>query len=357
MTQTAAVQFPLSVEELSTQWLDRVFAMREGAPRVIGSEVERIIWGTATKVIMRVVCEDSSGKRFTRGVCVKGRFDERLKDYYDLGVLFVLEAAFYRDVAPTLPIPLPECYYADEDTENGVVILENLVERQATFGDPCASLTAAQVAQVLDILAVLHATTWHWKPGNFPWLRIGSPSQRVGIKAMAAGGRFKDLSSRPEVAAFMSRPYADEERILSALETLWLRDDASALYALSHGDAHIGQLYFNPDGQAGLLDWQGIALMPWAKDVAYFIGSALSVPDRRHHERDLLASYLQALERSGGPRISPADAWQEYRVQMLQGIVWAVVTEQMQPIEAIRALNERYLTAMSDLGTMAALGL
>jgi hypothetical protein len=356
MRQAVATKLPSAVEELTTDWLRQAFSSRADGPRVIAADVEHIIWGTATKVIMRVACEERGGSR-SIGICVKGGFDERLRLYYDLGILFVLEAAFYRDVAPILSIPLPEFFYADEDGENGVIVLENLICRGATFGDPCKPLNASQVAQVLEVLAQLHATTWGWKAGKFPWLSVGSPSQRKGIRAMAAGGRFSDLSSRPEVARYMTPPYADEEMVLSALATLWSRDDASASLALCHGDAHMGQLYIEPDGRAGLLDWQSIALMPWAKDVAYFIGSALSVPDRRHHERDLLATYLQVLERHGGPRIAADDAWQQYRVQMLQGIVWAVVTEQMQPIAVIEALNERYLTAMADLGTMAALGL
>jgi aminoglycoside phosphotransferase (APT) family kinase protein len=171
-----------------------------------------------------------------------------------------------------------------------------------------------------------------------------------------AGDRFDVLGSRREVTSFRTPPYADRERILSALSSLWERNDANPNIVLCHGDAHVGQLYFERDGRAGLLDWQSIGLMPWAKDVAYFMGSALSVADRRNHERDILAAYLQALKRNGGPQISVADAWDEYRAQMLQGLVWMVVTEQMQPIEVTAALNERYLSAVSDLDSLGVLG-
>lgn len=349
-------RFPANVEQLTTKWLDKAFAQKPDAPKVVDSKTDRIIWGTATKVLMTANCESADGTRFNKEICVKGGFDERLRKYYDLGVMFLQEAVFYRDVAPQLNIVLPECLYADDNGADGVVILENLIARGGTFADPCKPLTPEQAAPVLELMAELHAVTWNWPTSKYPWLVIGSPSQRDGITAMAAGDRFQELSTRPQVARSITPPYGDGAHMMSALRYLWERDDKSSMLALCHGDAHIGQLYFEPDGRAGLLDWQSIAMMPYAKDLAYFIASALTVEDRRKHERDLIAGYLQALHKRGGPNISLDDAWAEYRVQMLQGMVWIVVTENMQPIEVIETLNERYLTAMRDLDTLGALG-
>jgi hypothetical protein len=92
--------------------------------------------------------------------------------------------------------------------------------------------------------------------------------------------------------------------------------------------------------------------MPWAKDVAYFIGGALTIADRRDHEQGLLKAYLDALAAAGGPAIPWEEAWKDYRRQMLQGICWTLVTEHMQPLEAIAVMNERYLTAIRDLATL-----
>ncbi|MET0547456.1 MAG: phosphotransferase [Caulobacterales bacterium] len=348
--------FPRNVEALTTDWLDKAFAQKPNAPRVLDSKTDRIIWGTATKVLMNATCKDAAGNTFNKDICVKGGFDERLRQYYDLGVMFLQEAVFYRDVAPQLDILLPECLYADDNGSDGVVVLENLAARGATFGDPTKPLTPNQALPILEMMAELHAVTWNWPTSKYPWLVLGSPSQRDGITAMAAGDRFRELSTRPQVARSITPPYGDGELMMSALRYLWERDDKSSALALGHGDAHIGQLYFEPDGRAGLLDWQSIAMMPYAKDIAYFLGSALTVDDRRAHERDLIAAYLQALQKRGGPKIALSETWEEYRAQMLQGMVWIVVTENMQPIEVIETLNERYLTAMRDLDTLGALG-
>jgi len=151
--------------------------------------------------------------------------------------------------------------------------------------------------------------------------------------------------------------YRDRDRVHNALRKLWELDDASDQLAVGHGDAHLGQTFIEIDGTPGLLDWQSVAIMPWAKDVAYFIGSALTVQDRRAHERDLLAYYLRALRAQGGPALDSHSAWGDYRIQMLHGMVWPVVTEQMQPIAAIAAMSERFLSAIGDLDPISALGL
>jgi hypothetical protein len=49
----------------------------------------------------------------------------------------------------------------------------------------------------------------------------------------------------------------------------------------------------------GFVDWQTVAVGPWVHDVNYFLVSALDVPDRRVHDRDLLGHYLKALATFG----------------------------------------------------------
>ena len=349
----SAVPLPMAIEELDLEWLGKV--LPNGAlAQVLASRVDRVIWGTATKALLTVDIRDADGTRRSEAICVKGPFDESLRNYYDLGVMFVIEAAFYRDVAPGLNIPLPKCFYASEDGKYGVVILENMTARGCTFAHPKYAMSVDQAAIVLDILAELHGRTWGWRTDRFPWLQLGSPSGRVGVSAMGEGDRYDALCARPEVSQFLPADYRDRDRTMAALRRLWSNDDKRSELSLGHGDPHIGQVYFEPGGAPGLLDWQSVGMMPGMKDVAYFLGGAVSVADRRAHERDLLAGYLSTLHDSGGPRLSVNDIWDDYRAQMLQGIVWALVTEQMQPIEAIAALNERYLTAMRDLGSLEA---
>lgn len=342
---------PLEIDQLDLRWLGHVLRGKD-IRQVVNIECEKVIWGTATKVLMRLDVEAPAGATRSLRICVKGPFDATLRQYYDLGIMFVLEAAFYRDVAPLLDVRLPLCHHAAEDGAYGIVILEDMVAAGCTFASPERAATPEQASSVLEVMAGVHRGTSGWKEGRFPWLRLGSVSGRVGIMAMGEGDRFQDLCARPEVASALLDGYRDKNRVMSALRKLWDKDDARSDLVLGHGDAHFGQVYFDAQGKAGLLDWQSIGMMPMMKDVAYFLGGALTVEDRRRHERELLAGYLNAVARNGGPVVDLEAAWQDYCAQMLQGIVWALVTEKMQSSEIIAAFNERYGAAMSDLGAL-----
>jgi len=95
--------------------------------------------------------------------------------------------------------------------------------------------------------------------------------------------------------------------------------DRSGPHCFLHVDPHLGNLYIDADGVAGLLDWQAPRRGPWVHDFAYFLISSLDVLDRREWERPLLQHYLDAL-RAHGVAAVPAfeDAWLAYRQQEFQ---------------------------------------
>jgi hypothetical protein len=352
------LEFPTNVDALTPTWIRLALSVRHPRLQIRAIKPQRVIWGTATKAFYELDYEGTPADcALPRFICVKGSFDERLRAYYDLGIIFVTEAAFYRDVAPQLGILLPKVLFADENGKEGVVVLEDLAARSVSFGDPTQAWTPEQVVRVLDVLAQMHATTWGWVAGDpLRWLTLGSRAQREGLRAMMSGDRFRELTARPQVRPYLSRTCSDHDRILQGFRRLWELDDQDPDLALGHGDAHLGQTFIQTDGSVGLLDWQSVAIMPWSKDVSYFIGSALTVEDRRTHERELLELYLRSLEARGGPSLDRHSAWQAYRMQMLHGMVWPVVTEQMQSVGVISALCERFLTAIADLDPLGVLG-
>ena len=50
------------------------------------------------------------------------------------------------------------------------------------------------------------------------------------------------------------------------------------------------------------------------RDVSYFLNMAMSIDDRRHHDRDLLRTYLDRRAAAGGSEITFDDAWHAHRV-------------------------------------------
>src|SRR5262249_36281789 len=65
-----------------------------------------------------------------------------------------------------------------------------------------------------------------------------------------------------------------------------------------HGDTHLGNLYFDTDGEPGFFDSLP-HLAPAMYEVSYHVTCALDVPVRRQHERALVAHYREELIRNG----------------------------------------------------------
>ena len=73
---------------------------------------------------------------------------------------YEIEASFYRELAPGLPVALPECFYAAYDAapDEYVVLLADL--GSAEPGDQLAGLSPDDAAAAIGELAALHAAGW-----------------------------------------------------------------------------------------------------------------------------------------------------------------------------------------------------
>jgi aminoglycoside phosphotransferase (APT) family kinase protein len=98
-------------------------------------------------------------------------------------------------------------------------------------------------------------------------------------------------------------------------------------FTLTHGDFRLDNMLFDAnDGRDRLavLDWQSPAIGIGAVDVAYFMGLALSVEDRRRHERHLLERYLEHLRGYGVRDYGYDDLYRDYRLTLLSGVSTAI---------------------------------
>ena len=115
---------------------------------------------------------------------------------------------------------------------------------------------------------------------------------------------------------------------------------SATLGCVVHGDAHIGNAYVELNGRVSFVDWQTVAIGHWVHDVNYFLVSALDVPDRRAHERDLLGHYLKTLATFGVTAPGLDEAWSDYRRATVHGFLgWLCDLDQWQPAEVNTATN------------------
>jgi aminoglycoside phosphotransferase (APT) family kinase protein len=266
-----------------------------------------------------------------------------------------VEVGFYREVRSGLDLEAPHLVGARFDGRTGrfVIVLEDLAARDAVFCDTLTRLTTDQTAQVLSQLARLHGAT----SGRLPtvgWLGTNSgdallPLIGASLPRLAA----KVAERTPELAAT-----ADGERLLRTYRR-WAADLDTGPPSVLHGDPHPGNLYLLGDGGgAGLLDWQAVRRGHPLRDVTYHLVLGMTVPDRRAHERDLLAHYTAELAAHGGPVVDADDAWQQHRRMAAYAYVAAVFTSGLgglQNAEIADAGLRRSSAAVADLESAALL--
>jgi Phosphotransferase enzyme family len=357
MFMAASEKLPRSIEELTPQWLNG--AIRSHCPdiTVTSATIEKIIWGTATKVLMDVqYAGDYQKYGIPHKLCVKGELDERVRQAI-AGITMTgtqVEADFYNDLAPKLGLPLPRHWYGGSEPGMGILILDNLTAVNGTFGAPTEPWTPDLVSKAFDILAKLHASTWDKKYPELTWLQVGAANVRQYNEFLMSDGHWKEHFVRPEVFQ-LPAALADRERGLNALRNLWRYDDTNA-HCVIHGDAHLGNTAIDASGQPYFIDWAGPCYSCWAFDVSNFMVGALTVADRRANERDLISHYLDRLAFHGGPALNRAEAWDDFRRHILNGLVWTTLPTALQSTENVHAMGERYSAALIDHDTFKLMG-
>jgi hypothetical protein len=265
------------------------------------------------------------------------------------------EARFYKYLAPALTIPVPRCWFADlqDETNQGVVILDDLRQYGVAFGKGGMTYSVDEVAAGLELQATWHAATWdRTGPATAPWLTTQSPFFRHAMETMFLTPHNVERMLHTPQTASLGGGLRDQPRLWAGMQRLWTIQEQSIL-CLSHYDAHIGNTYRVPGELAPrFLDWQVFCLAPWADDVAYFMVGALDIADRREHEESLLRHYLEVLAGHGAAAPTFADAMLDVNRHHLHGVMWAFTPPQIQDPESCAAMAERHSQACIDHDTL-----
>jgi hypothetical protein len=341
---------PAHADEITADWMTQMLQQRFPGVVIDSIRQTHFIDGTAQK--LRFELDYAPGWRFEgapNSLWVKGGFDPK-------GVIqgdaFANEVRFFADIAPDLRCLVPQSYGGaiDKKTNNGVVLLEDLLVCGATFGSATSPLSPDQAARVLELLAAVHAQFWGPRRINAPdWLRPGGSiaatgmvDQYFGLWPMAAPlPRFSHLTATQR----------DRPRMQAALNAL-MTDLRRRGDCLLHGDSQAGNLFFNRGGQPGYLDWQHCMLGVWAFDVCGMLVPGLTVEDRRRHQHDLLHHYLGALVGHGVEPPPFEQAWFDYARYAIWAFMWTMCPVTAHPEEVCSLNSERACAAIEDLGSV-----
>lgn len=352
---TRQERLPRDYGAIDAAWMTRFLAPRYPGIEVESLETLQFIEGHTSKARVRLTL-NAAGREaaIPTHLCLKANWTDNDRS----SPVCVQEARFYHDLPDFLRIPAPRCYMADWDDDGqgqqGIILLEDLVERGGTFSSSASGVSIADAYRAVDSLADLHGNSWG-RPelDRLAWLQTSlGPDTPVDDYWRLLEDVIAVRRDDPEWLAVLPDWIAEApDRLYAAFQQLCReeRADPSPL-CLIHGDAHLGNCYRSPDGSRIWFDWQLPRRgRPW-RDYSYFIIGSLDVADRRAHEKALFDHYLARLGERG-VTLDRERAWIDYR----RWIVWGLIAwlTNINPHEPSRDPLNRFSRAAEDLDLAA----
>jgi hypothetical protein len=346
------VRIPGEIGEIDATWATEALGCRYPGTVVTSLHQGTIIHGSGTKIRLLLDYNDAGhGHRLPPTMWIKTGYEphsDMIRNSY------VGEKKFYRDINRDGFVNAPYCYFGGTDaTGLTAVLLEDLLARNARFGIATAPLDVGAARRVLDMMARLHAEWWD-DPRLAELGAVGGSFATDDIIFALIDGQDWEASVAEPRGANVPARFHSREAIRSAYSRLW-EIDRTTTSCMLHGDSHLGNLFFEPDGTPGWFDWQRVMQGDWGWDVAYFLIGALEQDVCAEHEKSLLRYYLERREAYGVPEMAFDEAWLSYRRHALHGLVWIINPTTMQPVEINTAYALRFGAAVDRLECWAAL--
>lgn len=353
---TATLSVPRDWSEITPGWLTAALADRH--PGAVVESVEVVVRDDGTNRRARLAVDYAAGSG-PATVFVKAVDPEHKALIKLTSGLLHEPRLFTANVELPLEHPLVYAAVIDEAEEDFLLVMEDLVARDADPRDATRPLTVEQAADGVRGLARLHGRYWGHRVDvpELGWLEPFVPWDGMEYAPLpAALDRLGD--DAPESVHALS--------ITALVDDVWkpfVRTLTVGPPTLLHGDAHIGNTYLVPDGRGGhtvgFLDWQVARRGNFSLDLGYFLQGALTTADRRVHELALLEQYRDALGLPEDERPPLEEIWLRYRASVAHGLtLWlctASAGELWQRPDIALALAQRYAAAYEDLRCVEAI--
>ncbi|MCX2931936.1 phosphotransferase [Mycobacterium sp. CVI_P3] len=360
----AASPLARTVADLTPEWLTKVLV---GSGALDGGFVDALdvaLLGTgqAGSTVRVVPHYRGESARAPESVVVKlASLDETARRTGVMMGVYEAEVRFYRELAATVDITVPDCHLAEIDLENGwfTLVLSDL-SAAAVVGDMVRGGSVDQAATALEELIKLQTPRWDDpKLASLNWL---DPQRTKMIFTVFAQSvpvfleRFGSQLDHDEIELCERvAPRAPEW-----CDIAW----SNGPFVIQHGDYRLDNMLFGTADSAPALtviDWQASRLGPPLLDPAFYLGSCLSVSDRRDHELELLRDYHAGLVAHGVTDYSWNRCWDDYRLQCLYGLMaWAGSSTHVERTERGDALYlsgfRRHAAQALDLDAATLLG-
>jgi Ser/Thr protein kinase RdoA (MazF antagonist) len=274
--------------------------IRIGAEHGLSGAVYRVAASTATLEPVTFIVKEDSAAGIERALAFHSNMGERLVGW------------------------IPTCYGGDVDVASGTGTLYLEDVRPARQGDVLEDPGDDAARAAIRTIARVHAVSWRTRAADHAptlprWQAEAWEDKRWRDRLSRARARFRNVLTDALERRLLDLP----REVAAAVPTL-----AAGPASWIHGDAHLDNVLWRPNGRAVLLDWAGATIGPPAADVARFLVEGPPGVSADHLRRAaLIEAYQQQLRRSGVPdaAVTGVPGFVELALlPLVQGIVgWA----------------------------------
>ena len=265
------------------------------------------------------------------------------------------EVRFYQEAPTNGDIQIPHSYYSaiDSATGNTILLLEDV--KGGRQGDSVVGCSLAEAHRCIGQLAQFQASWWNDpRLDRLDWAPL--KDAEAGVYQELYAGAWESLIQKagdgmPRGLRLLGDRLGSEIPKIKAKLTKSPR-------TIIHGDYRLDNCFLLADGKSQSLvvfDWEFCARSRSVYDIATFISEAFPPQQRRNEERGLLQTYHSTLACNGVSDYSFEECLSDYRLSMLDMVVFWVVTGGYCDYSSERATVylhnslERFDAAISDL--------
>ncbi|HKN41045.1 MAG TPA: phosphotransferase [Acidimicrobiia bacterium] len=300
MTTTSTPASASWMGTVGPRWLSDVLGAAgvvDGA--VAGVETEPLdVAGAAGQLARLSLTYEPAGAAGPATIIAKAPGSSEIQRAMDAAMgLFARERFVYGELAGALPLRLPRCYHPGDGDKEEPMLLEDL--RGLRMGDQVAGLHRADAERLVDGLADLHAAFWEADPPG------GDASRLVSWTDPMFGAIITQLVTSGVEALRQGYEGRVAPGVLDAIEevapdwTTVLRRCAEGPQTFVHNDFRLDNIFFGPDGEPVVIDWQLAGRCRGTQDLAYLLSGSMAT-DALREGWDLLVRRYHARLLAGG---------------------------------------------------------